>query len=133
MLWGPRLKLIQESGHCLRHLHSRAPAETLLQLGIGVTVSLPLRCAASPIEHRWKLVLGRLGIFFPQQAKTVCQWIWHRNRKTSGFTLIRFEKFSTRRRIVVHHVESFAIDTWDKTGQDDCLCTIVDKSQRQPV
>jgi len=66
---GPRLKLIQESGHCLR-IFTRAPAETLLSLALDVTVSFTrLRTSAirTPVE-----LLDDLE-YFPTASKDVCQ------------------------------------------------------------
>src|SRR5438309_3756567 len=122
------------TSQALRHGDGGRPAESHLQLVVGVTRLLPVGVPAPPIEYGWQLSLRPVRVLLPGEAERVTHGVGHIDgRKASDVPLVQAQKAPARGQIVVDDVEDLAVDARGQSRAGDRLCAVVDIGQRDGI
>jgi hypothetical protein len=86
------------------------------------------------VEGGRQLSLGPLRILLPEEAKQVTAGVRDvQGPETLHVLLVKAEKTSAAREVVVNDIEDLSLDTWYKPRPDDRVSTVLDKGEGDSV
>src|SRR5580765_2798010 len=104
------------------HAYSGCPVQPLFQLVVTIPRLFPKGVPCSTVERRRQLSLRPPRISLPETTECITDSV--RDIDGLEFSYVAFvlaQELSTRRQVVVHNIENFAIHSAPQPGQRDGL------------
>src|SRR2546422_2172588 len=116
----------EEATHCVTGGHCRRPAQSLLDLRVRISGLLPVGMPASRVERWGELAFRPVRVLLPETTEHVAQRVRDvEGREGPNVPLVRAQKLSTRRQVVVHDIENLTVNVRRQSRQNDSVGTVV--------